>query len=122
MKHCLVVDDSDVIRKVAKRILEEINITSTEAETADQALELCRQALPDAILLDWSMPSMRPIEFIELLRAEAGGDQPVIFFCTSEYDREHISEAMKAGADRYLMKPFDRESIAQGFASVGLLS
>ena len=66
MKHCLVVDDSDVIRKVAKRILEEINITSTEAETADQALELCRQALPDAILLDWSMPSMRPIEFIEL--------------------------------------------------------
>jgi two-component system chemotaxis response regulator CheY len=122
MKHCLIVDDSEVIRKVAKRVLEEINFTSTEAETFDEAYERCRKAAPDAILLDWHMPAGNPHELIERLRADSTGDQPVIFYCTSEYDPEDISRAFKAGADRYLMKPFDRESIVHGFASAGLLT
>ena len=122
MKHCLIVDDSEVIRKVAKRILEDINFTSTEAETLDEAFERCKKAVPDAILVDWHMPAGNPHELIERLRSETDGDQPVIFYCTSEYDAEDISRALKAGADRYIMKPFDRDSIVHGFASAGLLT
>ena len=121
MKHCLIVDDSDVIRKVAKRILEELNVTSTEAENAQEALERCRQAMPDAILLDWHMPVMAPIDFIERLRRETDGDQPVGFYCTTENDAADISRALGAGANAFIMKPFDLESIEYTFHSAGLL-
>ena len=63
MKTCLVVDDSRVIRMVARRILEELKFQVTEAEDGQQALDACRVALPDAVLLDWNMPVMDGMEF-----------------------------------------------------------
>ena len=120
MRTCLVVDDSRVIRKVARRILEEIGYDIAEAADGMEALAWCRAAMPDAILLDWNMPVMSGIEFLRRLRSEPGGDTPMVVFCTVENDIEHIREALDAGANEYIMKPFDGDIIAAKFAEAGL--
>jgi two-component system chemotaxis response regulator CheY len=121
MKTCLVVDDSRVIRMVARRILEELKFQVTEAEDGQQALDACRVALPDAVLLDWNMPVMDGMEFFKALRALPGGAAVKVIFCTTENDMSHIAEAVGAGADEYIMKPFDSEIVQSKFAQVGLL-
>lgn len=68
MKHCLVVDDSSVIRKVARRILEDLSFEISEAEDGGAALDACRKHMPDAVLLDWNMPVMDGLEFLGQLR------------------------------------------------------
>ncbi|MGA0603704.1 response regulator [Caulobacter sp. KR2-114] len=120
VKTCLVVDDSRVIRKVARRILEDLGFEIAEAADGMEALAWCRAAMPDAILLDWNMPVMGGLEFLRKLRAEPGGDAPVVVFCTVENDVAHIEEALEAGADEYIMKPFDGDIIESKFAEVGL--
>jgi len=121
MKQCLVVDDSRVIRKVARRILEDMEFSCSEAEDGAQALNHCRDAMPDAILLDWNMPIMNGIDFLKALRLESGGDQPVVVFCTTENDMGHITEALRAGANEYIMKPFDSDILNAKFAEAGLI-
>jgi two-component system chemotaxis response regulator CheY len=120
LKTCLVVDDSRVIRKVARRILEEIGFEIAEASDGMEALAWCRAAMPDAILLDWNMPVMNGIEFLRHLRQEPGGDAPTVVFCTVENDVERIREALDAGAREYIMKPFDGDILASKFAEAGL--
>jgi two-component system chemotaxis response regulator CheY len=83
MKTCLVVDDSSVIRKVARRILEGLDFQIIEAEDGEKALEVCKRGLPEAILLDWNMPVMDGYEFLGNLRRMPGGDQPKVVFCTT---------------------------------------
>ncbi|MDA7948710.1 MAG: response regulator [Hyphomicrobiaceae bacterium] len=121
MKHCLVVDDSSVIRKVARCILEEMSFRTTEAENGQEALDRCRDEMPDAVLLDWNMPVMDGIDFLVALRRESHGDVPKVIFCTTENDAAHITQAISAGANEYIMKPFDREIIEAKFQEVGLL-
>ena len=121
MKSCLVVDDSKVVRMVARKILEELEFEIREAADGQVALEQCLQAMPDAVLLDWNMPVMNGIEFLRELRKTAGGGVPVVVFCTTENDMAHIKTAMEAGANEYIMKPFDSEIIETKFAQVGLL-
>jgi two-component system, chemotaxis family, chemotaxis protein CheY len=121
VKHCLVVDDSSVIRKVARRILEGFQFQISEAEDGEQALELCRQALPDAILLDWNMPVMDGYEFLKQLRQMPGGTLPKVVFCTTENDVGHIARALRAGANEYIMKPFDKDIVEAKFQEVGLI-
>ena len=120
MKTCLVVDDSRVIRKVARRVLEDIGFEIAEAADGMEALAWCRAAMPDAVLLDWNMPVMNGIEFLRQLRTEPGGEEPIVVFCTVENDVEHIRMALDAGANEYIMKPFDGEIIAAKFAEAGL--
>jgi two-component system chemotaxis response regulator CheY len=120
MRTCLVVDDSRVIRKVARRILEDIGYEIAEAADGMEALAWCRAAMPDAILLDWNMPVMTGIEFLRKLRAEPDGEGPVVVFCTVENDLAHINEALEAGANEYIMKPFDGDIIADKLAEAGL--
>jgi two-component system chemotaxis response regulator CheY len=121
MKTCLVVDDSGVVRKIARRILEEMHFQITEADDGEKALEVCRLAMPDAVLLDWNMPVMDGYEFLGHLRRLPGGDGPKVVFCTTENGVDHISRALHAGADEYIMKPFDREIVAAKFHEVGLI-
>tara|TARA_B100000315_G_scaffold228387_1_gene237053 strand:+ start:8449 stop:8814 length:366 start_codon:yes stop_codon:yes gene_type:complete len=121
MKLCLIVDDSKVIRMVAKKILQELDFETGEAEDGQIALDSCKERLPDAVLLDWNMPVMNGIEFLRKLRTLPGGDKPVVVFCTTENDVNHIQEAMEAGANEYIMKPFDSEIIQAKFSQVGLL-
>jgi len=122
MKTCLVVDDSSVIRKIASRILEEMNFRIIEAEDGAVALEICKRELPDAVLLDWNMPVMDGFEFMVKLRQLPGGDVPKVVFCTTENGIDHISRALHAGANEYIMKPFDKDIVAAKFQEVGLIA
>ena len=122
MKTCLVVDDSGVVRKIARRILEGMEFTVIEAEDGAVALEACKQALPDAVLLDWNMPVMDGFEFLVQLRRMAGGDVPKVVFCTTKNGIDHISRALHAGANEYIMKPFDKDIVIAKFQEVGLLA
>jgi two-component system chemotaxis response regulator CheY len=115
MKSCLIVDDSSVVRKVARRILENMDFIVEEAEDGQDAFDKCRQEMPDAILLDWNMPIMSGLEFLKLLRAYVGGDKPHIVYCTVENDIGAIALALKAGASDYMMKPFDRAILEAKF-------
>ena len=121
MKTCLVVDDSSVIRKVARRILEGLEFEISEAEDGLAALDVCRGGMPDAILLDWNMPKMDGYEFLKALRRLPGGDRPKVVFCTTENDVAHIARALHAGANEYIMKPFDKEIVEAKFQEVGLI-
>ena len=121
MRRCLIVDDSRVIRKVARRILEDLRFEIEEAADGLEALQACRRQMPEAILLDWTMPVVSGIEFLRRLRQEANGDKPTVVFCTTENDVERIAEALKAGADEYMMKPFDGDILQSKFAEAGLL-
>jgi len=121
MKTCLVVDDSGVVRKVARRIVEGMEFQVIEAEDGSKALDVCKQALPDAVLLDWNMPVMDGLEFLTHLRSLPGGDVPKVVFCTTENGMDHISRALAAGANEYIMKPFDKDIVAAKFQEVGLI-
>lgn len=121
MKSCLIVDDSRVVRKVAGRIVQDLNFTVTEAADGSDALKTCRENMPDAILLDWNMPVMNGLDFLRALRREQGGAKPVVVFCSTENDAEHIGEAMRSGANEFIMKPFDADIIHSKFAEVGLV-
>ena len=121
MKTCLIVDDSSVIRKVARRILEGLEFQIVEAEDGVQALEVCRAQMPDAVLLDWNMPKMDGYEFLRNLRRLPNGDRPKVVFCTTENDVAHIARALHAGANEYIMKPFDKDIVTAKFQEVGLI-
>ena len=121
MKNFLVVDDSKVVRAVARKILETLNFDVDEAEDGKQALDSCMSSMPDAILLDWNMPVMNGIEFLRELRQKSGGSDPVVVFCTTEAELDNIRQAMEAGANEYIMKPFDSEILESKLSQVGLL-
>ncbi len=121
MKKVLIVDDSKVIRMVARKILEELEFETEEAADGKEALEACQVSMPDGVLLDWNMPVMDGLEYLVKLRALSGGDAPIVVFCTTENDMEHIQKAIEAGANEYIMKPFDSEIIQAKFDQVGLL-
>jgi len=118
---CLVVDDSLVVRKVARRILETQGFAIEEAENGQLALDACRRHLPGAILLDWNMPVMNGIEFLQNLRREFGPERPPVLFCTTETEMSYIEQAIANGAQEFIMKPFDDDILLAKFAQVGLL-
>lgn len=121
MKSCLIVDDSKVVRMVARKILEGLSFDIDEAEDGQKAIEACQRQMPDAVLLDWNMPVKNGLEFLQELRAMPNGAQPIVVFCTTENDMEHIKTAMQAGANEYIMKPFDSDIIESKFVQVGLI-
>jgi two-component system chemotaxis response regulator CheY len=118
---CLVVDDSRVVRKAARRMLEAQGFVVSEAGDGAEALSACRAAMPDAVLLDWNMPVMDGLQFLRAARAEFGPDRPVVVLCTTEAGMERIVEALQAGAQEYVMKPFDAAILHDKFVQAGLL-
>ncbi|HEU0160811.1 MAG TPA: response regulator [Rhizomicrobium sp.] len=120
MKNCLVVDDSRVIRTVARKIMEDLRYAVNEAEDGMSALRACREQMPDLILLDWNLPSMKGVEFLKSVRGQQDGGRPVIIFCTTESDPGEIASAMAAGANEYLMKPFDGVAVRGKLADIGV--
>lgn len=117
---CLVVDDSRVVRRIARRILESNGYIVAEAEDGARALDACRQQMPDCVLLDWNMPVMNGIEFLRAIRAEFGPENPPVVFCTTETDMSFIEQAIEHGAQEYIMKPFDEEILIGKLTQAGL--
>ena len=120
MKTCLIVDDSKVIRKVARHILETLEFQVNEAADGNEALDQCASRQPDIILLDWNMPIMSGMDFLRAYRASTAASAKVIF-CTTENGIGHIQAAIEAGADEYVMKPFDRETLETKLQMVGCI-
>ncbi len=116
----LVVDDSAVIRKVARRMLERMGYAVEEAEDGLDALNACQARMPDAVLLDWNMPRMDGLTFLKTLRAAPAGRDAKVVFCTTENDLDHITQAMEAGADEYIFKPFDEPALEAKLAMAGI--
>jgi len=120
MKTCLIVDDSRIVRRVIRRIIEGIGFTIEEAEDGKQALDAVRSKPFDLILLDWNMPVMDGLEFLKHLRADTRITQPKVIFCTTENEFSKITAAMSAGADEYVMKPFDEPIVLGKLEQLGL--
>ena len=120
MKTCLVVDDSKVIRKVARHILETLDFAVSEAADGKEALDHCMATPPDVILLDWNMPVMSGMEFLRALRDSEVASRPKVVFCTTENGMAYIRAAIEAGADEYVMKPFDRDTLESKLQIVGV--
>ncbi len=121
MKTCLVVDDSNVVRRVARNILEDLNFEVTEADNGRTALDACMRQMPDVVLLDWNMPVMSGIEFLRELRRIGDDQAPIVVFCTTNNNPSQIQEGMAAGANEYIMKPFDTEILKAKFRQAGAI-
>lgn len=120
-KSCLIVDDSKIVRKVTRKIFESLGYAIDEAEDGSVALDSCKRQMPDLIMLDWHMPVMNGIEFLRALRQLPEGGVPVVIFCTTETEFSRIQEAIMAGANEYVMKPFDDDIIKGKLEQLGLL-
>jgi two-component system chemotaxis response regulator CheY len=122
MKTALIVDDSRIVRRFARKALEPLGFDCSEAENGLEGLKACREQMPDLVVLDWEMPVMDGLTFATTLRAEPDGDKPKVLFCTTHSELSYIERALAAGSDEYVMKPFDDEIIELKVRDLGLLA
>lgn len=115
MKRCMIVDDSSVIRKVAKRILGGPDMIVVEAGLGNEALSMCSADMPDVIVVDTSLPDMTTEDFIRQVMSIDERQKPNIVICMTEFDVAAIMRAKRAGAMGYILKPFDRSQLLQRF-------
>jgi two-component system chemotaxis response regulator CheY len=115
MKRCMIVDDSTVIRKVAKRILTGPEMMVVEASTGAQALDMCAAQMPDIIVVDGGLPDMATVEFIRQAVAIPAVVRPSIMICIPQFDLGAIMRAKRAGAAGYVLKPFNRPQLLERF-------
>lgn len=120
MKSCMIVDDSSVIRKVARRILDGPQMLVIEAGTAAEGLSICETGMPDIIVVDSSLPDMATIDFIRRAASMDERVKPYIVICMTEFDVGAIMRAKRAGAKGYILKPFDRTQLLERFREMDL--
>jgi len=118
-KTCLIVDDSRVIRKVSSKIALSLGYVPLEAENGEEALARCKKSMPDLVLTDWNMPEMDGIEFVTKLRSIPTPKEPVVVFCTSNGEAKDIHDGIAAGADDYIVKPFDEAALKAKLEKLG---
>lgn len=118
-RHCLIVDDSRVVRKVSRSIVEALGYQVIEAENGQEALARCQQAMPDLVLVDWDMPVMTGIEFVAALRSLPGNERARAVFCTSKSGAHDIHKGIGAGADEYVTKPFTEATLRAKLEAIG---
>lgn len=121
MKYCLVVDDSDLIRTIALRLLKDLGLDTGEARSAGEAVVSCAQRPPDAVLLDWDLPAMGALDFLRGIAALAPESRPVIILCATENDPQQFTLARAAGAAHHVLKPFDRQTLGAVLTEAGLI-
>ena len=117
----MVVDDSRPIRRIESAILNELGFETFDACNGREALERLQQAeCPDVVLVDWNMPEMDGLEFIKTVRKDARFSGLVILMVTTETETDQMLRALSAGADEYLMKPFQKEGLVDKLRLVGV--
>lgn len=120
MKRCMIVDDSSVIRKVAKRILTGPDLLVVEAGSAGEALTLCSTDMPDIVVADASLPDSDTVDFIRSLMAIEGSSKPRVVLCMTEFDVGAIMRSKRAGACGFILKPFNRPQLLERFRELQL--
>lgn len=121
MKSCLVIDDSSVVRKITRRILESANLKVEEAEDGRQGLDICRDAMPDAIFVDSNMPNVDGFDFVRELRQMHNGKGPKVILCATENDVSYVERAKHLGVDKFILKPFDKAYLIEKFQEAGVI-
>lgn len=118
----LIVDDSRPIRRIEAGILRDLGFEISEACHGKEALEKLRtDPLPELAVVDWNMPEMNGLEFVKELRRDERYRDVKVLMVTSEIDAEHTQQALNAGANEYLMKPFQKECLVDKLRLVGLV-
>lgn len=113
MTRCLIVDGSSVVRKVAKRILTTPTDTVSEAESGSSGLSVFASEAPDIVIVDGDLADMDVTDFIRHIRAMRDVPQPTIFVMMTEMNLALMTKAKRAGADDYMLKPFDRDQLTR---------
>lgn len=118
----LVVDDSRPIRRIETEILRDLGFETADACNGKEAIELLQSSAPtDLVLVDWNMPEMNGLEFIKAVRSEKRYSGMSILMVTTETEPEQMLRALTAGADEYLMKPFQKESLVDKLRLIGVV-
>lgn len=108
---CMFADGSNVVRRVAKRILATPELTVLESGTGAEALEICRRTMPHIVVVSTNLPDMEATDLIREIRAIKNAPTPRILISLVEMDIGTIMRARRAGAEGYLLKPFDRNHL-----------
>jgi two-component system chemotaxis response regulator CheY len=117
----LIVDDSKIVRKVTRNMLEPMGYVVAEAEDGVKAVEYCQVQMPRLIMMDHNMPEMMGLDAVIAIRAMTGGDAPVIVMCTTMNDMDFIQSAIMGGANEFIMKPFDAEILQTKLEQLDIL-
>jgi two-component system chemotaxis response regulator CheY len=119
----LIVDDSRAMRMILRRTVIELGYSSCEAGNGQEALEvLAREgAQVSLMLVDWNMPVMCGLDLVKAVRADARLAGIPLVMVTTETEIEHISQALEAGANEYVMKPFTKEVLESKLRSMNLI-
>lgn len=117
----LVIDDSRAMRAILGKILKEIGFEVTDANHGREGLERLQQGeKPELALVDWNMPEMNGLEFIQAVRADHAYDEMRIMMVTTESEAGAMVSALEAGANEYVMKPFTKDVIIEKLAILGI--
>jgi two-component system chemotaxis response regulator CheY len=118
----LIIDDTKAMRTFMRYLTQELQITSAEAVDGLDALEVLKQH-PDCelALVDWDMPRMNGLEFVQAIRANRAHDNLKLMMVTTQNAMERVAQALDAGADDYLMKPVTKEALEEKLRVLGLL-
>ncbi len=120
-RECLILDDSRMVRAIARQSLESFGLSVIEAETAEEAFAKCQVRTPAMVLVDWNLPGMSGPDFIRAIRGRATTTQPCLLLSSTESCPDRIKIAMTSGADGYLGKPYERAALQQKLVELGML-
>jgi len=120
MTHGLIIDDNADNRLIARLMLEELGIHATEAGSVVEGLSLVTSGDVDFVLLDWMMPDIDGIEFLELLRESAEGRKAKIIMCTAKTSEADKAKALANGATGFLAKPITTARLSQALNAAGI--
>ncbi|MBZ0164531.1 MAG: response regulator [Notoacmeibacter sp.] len=116
MKRLLIIDDSAVVRKVAERILRDLEVEIDQASSGTAGLAVCRESRPDYILLDSMLPDHTSVEFLTALKDVYRGQMPMVLLMVNEMEIGPIMKAKRAGSSGHVLKPFNRSQLLTAFA------
>ena len=120
--NALVIDDSSTMRLILTRFLAKMGFHVVEAANGREALERLREmGRADLVLVDWNMPEMNGVDFVRSVRADSSFDDLPLVMVTTNTELEHVAEALEAGADEYVMKPFTMDVIREKLGLLGFL-
>lgn len=120
MRHCLIVDDSEIVRRYTRLIFEDLGFRVIEAENTQEALTRLSSESPEFVLVDWRIPGEDTIDLISWVRQMPLSERPHIMYLTTENDSAEIQRAMRAGADSFLLKPFNKPIIEMKLQEIRL--